>query len=268
MSWDQKLFHWHLKTRRFGREIRFFDEIDSTNLWLAEHQAEFTFSGGVAVADHQTAGRGRQQRLWHDQPGQSLLFSLLLRRKKAESADGWLALLPGIALAEVLHERFRDRSEVILKWPNDVLLNGRKVAGVLGQSSSIGSTLVTVLGMGVNVTTPRAELPAEFQAHATSLLAETGESIAHEILLAEILNHLELLYDEFLDGKTSVLCAHWLQYGPLIDAPIRRQEGDQVIEGTFAGLGEQGQLLLRRKDGTLTELFSGDIELERAPARY
>ena len=268
MSWDQKLFHWHLKTRRFGREIRYFDELDSTNLWLAEHHEQFTFSGGITVAGHQTAGRGRQERTWHDQPGQSLLFSLLLRRSKPEQAAGFLALLPAIALAEILSERFDLSKQVMLKWPNDVLLNGLKVAGVLGQSSTAGSAQVTVLGMGVNVSTPRVELPVEIRDVATSLYAETGETIAREILLAEILNRLEPLYDELIEENAALVRDRWLRFGPPLNTPIRRQERNQLISGTFSGLGDQGQLLLKRTDNSIIELFSGEIEFEPAPARH
>ena len=260
MSWDQKLLHWHLKTRRFGREILFFEELDSTNRWLADNHSQFKFSGGVVVAGHQTAGSGRFERKWFDQAGRSLLFSLLLRHKLPEGLSGFLSLLPAIALGEFLTKRFGSSQEITLKWPNDVQLNHRKIAGILGQTVMNSGTQLTILGMGVNVAGSRAELPMELQETASSIQGETDTLIAREILMAEILNRLEPLYDDLLDEKSSDISERWLKLAIPLGTAMRRVSAGNVISGTFAGLGERGQLLLKDDSGTVHQLFSGDIE--------
>jgi BirA family biotin operon repressor/biotin-[acetyl-CoA-carboxylase] ligase len=136
MSWDNRLFQRHLETRRFGRELTYLEEVDSTNQWLLDQHEHFSLNGCVVVAGHQTAGRGRQGRAWYDKPHASLLFSVLLRYPATNVASGFMPHLPAIALAGVLANRVGGTHEILLKWPNDVLLNRRKLAGVLGQSAS------------------------------------------------------------------------------------------------------------------------------------
>jgi BirA family biotin operon repressor/biotin-[acetyl-CoA-carboxylase] ligase len=260
VSWDAKLFNRHLTTRRFGRELVWLDEVDSTNRYLAENAAAFTMSGAVAVAGHQTRGRGRYERSWFDAPGDSLLFSVLMRYPVTESGSGFLSLIPAIALAEVLHAHGSERATVSVKWPNDVQLNGRKIAGILGQTALQGARATSVVGMGVNVAVAAEDLPAELRATASSILVETGESILREALLAEILAAWEPLFDLFLEGSVSELRARWERFGPARDTWLTRREGAEMLTGQFQGLGESGQLRLRDRAGGTREIYTGDIE--------
>ena len=259
MSWDAKLFNRQLATRRFGREVRHFEEIDSTNSWLAMNHGEFILTGAVAVADHQTNGRGRQERTWLDVPERSLLCSVLLKFGVATDGLEWLSLLPALALSRVLQRRVGTTCRVSLKWPNDVQLNDRKVAGILGQSSVQGASRIVVLGIGCNVTLPRAELPEEFRARATSILDESGAEITREVLLAELLGELELLFDEWCEQRFDAIKAAWEQFGPARGTELSRGEQDNLAVGRYAGLGNRGQLLLADPDGNIHEVFSGDV---------
>jgi BirA family biotin operon repressor/biotin-[acetyl-CoA-carboxylase] ligase len=260
MSWDQKLYLRHLATRRFGREFVWLNEIDSTNGWLTENKNTFTMSGGVVAADHQTQGRGRFERSWSDLPGTSLLFSVYLRYPAGGDHDGLISLLPAIALAQVLGERFGDAHSVKVKWPNDVLLNRKKLSGILGQTSFQSSTTTSIVGMGVNVNLTAAEFPVELRDSATSIQRETGQTVPREILLADVLARWELLFDEFLEGKGDSICRQWEAFGPVPGDQIERVEAGQLIRGAFEGLGSKGQLLLRDDQNTLHEIFSGDIQ--------
>jgi BirA family biotin operon repressor/biotin-[acetyl-CoA-carboxylase] ligase len=260
VSWDPKLFHWHLKARRFGREIVHFEEVDSTNRWMLDNHDRFTLSGGVVVADHQTAGRGRHDRSWVDAPGKSLLFSIVLRQFGGESNLALLSFLPAIALGEYLQESWGQEIHVELKWPNDVLLNGKKISGVLGHTSGSGSSRVIVLGMGVNVEGNADELPDPVGLQASTVEAESGVTIQKEVLLAELLNRMEPLYDDVLGDDLETVGARWLRLGPPLGSIITRTEGASVTTGSFAGLGERGELLLRSESGQIQVLLSGDIE--------
>jgi BirA family biotin operon repressor/biotin-[acetyl-CoA-carboxylase] ligase len=259
MSWDAKLFNRHLLTRRFGRECVWLVEVDSTNRWLAENHAQFTMTGGVVIADHQTQGRGRRDRSWQDVAGASLLFSVLLKHPTDNLMLGWLALAPAVALAEVLDERFGSSHIIALKWPNDVQLNGGKLAGILGQSSVQGIRTLSIVGMGVNLAIRKEEFPETIRDSATSLFAETGSELAREILLAEILNRWEPLYDDLLSQRAGEIERRWLRFGPQIGSRINRHESGEVMTGRFEGLGDRGQLMLRDDQGTLHALFTGDL---------
>lgn len=260
MSWDESLFRRRLKTRRFGRELVWMPELDSTNRWLFDHAAEFTMSGGVAVTDHQTAGRGRYERVWYDVPGSSLLFSVLLRYKTCPEGTGYLAFLPAISLGDALMAHCNDSCRVSLKWPNDILLNGRKVAGILGQTIIQGDDSLSVVGVGFNLVVQRKELPEEIRERATSVLDESGISLTRESVLAELLERLESLYDRFLAHDWAGLRYQWERYAPERGTPMIRREGTEVFSGRYEGVGDGGQLLLRDETGSIREFWSGDIE--------
>ena len=166
---------------RFGTPRTHVDECESTQRLLAEDAPE----GALAVADHQTAGRGRLGRTWEDVPGKSLLFSLLLRPSAPMPIWPELSLVAGGAVARVLGGEVRP--------PNDVFLNGKKVAGILPEATK-GRV---VLGVGVNVNHTEAELPRDTVKPPTSLLVETGREHDRGLLLEQILAELERAYDEW-----------------------------------------------------------------------
>jgi BirA family transcriptional regulator, biotin operon repressor / biotin---[acetyl-CoA-carboxylase] ligase len=259
LTWDGKLFARQLATRRVGRELRHLEQIDSTNSWLLIHHGEFNLTGGVVVADHQTNGRGRNERSWLDIPGRSLLFSLILRLKLEQEGVELLSLLPGIALAQSLRALLPEQIAVALKWPNDVQLNARKVAGVLGQSTVQAGRRIVVIGVGCNVSYPRAEMPAEFRAAATSILDEAGTDLRREMLLAEFLNRIEPVFDLWSEREFAAIRGEWERFGPQRGLVLTRHEGNDELSGAYEGLGERGQLRLLAPDGNVHEVFSGDV---------
>jgi BirA family transcriptional regulator, biotin operon repressor / biotin---[acetyl-CoA-carboxylase] ligase len=174
---------------RFGRPYLFIDECASTQRLFGEDSAE----GGVVATDHQTEGRGRQGRRWEERPGTSLLFSIALRPPVASERLPELSLLAGEAVAEAI--RATTGLEPALKFPNDVLICGRKVAGILAEAREG----LVVLGVGVNVNASEDELPAG----ATSLSLETGREIYRDVLLVELLDRLERRYDRWVRSPAS-----------------------------------------------------------------
>lgn len=173
---------------RFGRPYAFVAECESTQRLLAEDAAE----GSVAAADAQTAGRGRLGRVWEAPPGKAVLCSIALVPRVPASHLPELSLVAGRACAAALSEVAGVQAEV--KWPNDVLVGGRKVAGILAEARD-GRV---VLGIGVNVLQREDELPERAEFPATSLLLETGRAVPRAPLLAAILDHLERLYDAWV----------------------------------------------------------------------
>ena len=173
---------------RLGREYRFVERTASTQRLLGEDDPE----GAVVVADEQTEGRGRLGRQWLAPAGTSLLCSILLRPSVEPAVLPGLSLVAGRTCAEAIAEVAGLEPEV--KFPNDVLVAGRKVAGILAEATE-GRV---VLGIGINVRQKPGQLPADPRTPATSLLVETGREIDRGDLLVALLGHLELRYDAWL----------------------------------------------------------------------
>jgi BirA family biotin operon repressor/biotin-[acetyl-CoA-carboxylase] ligase len=175
---------------RFGRPYTHVEVCPSTQRLLGDELAE----GAVAVAEEQTEGRGRLGRQWLSPPGTSLLVSILLRPPVESRALPELSVVAGRACAEAIGSVTGLAPEI--KLPNDVLLGGRKVAGILAEARE-GRV---VLGIGINVNVPRDALPAEVARPATSLLVETGSEVDRAELLVQLLLVLERRYDEWVRG--------------------------------------------------------------------
>lgn len=179
---------------RFGRDVYRYEGVTaSTQRLLQEHDPE----GAVAVAEEQTEGRGRLGRTWHAAAGSSVLVSVLLRPAVAAPRLPELSLVAGGAVAEAIAEV--TGVDPAIKFPNDVLLDGRKVAGILAESSN-GRV---VLGVGVNVNQAHDQLPTDTQTEPTSLRIQTGEVVDRAALLAAILLRLEHAYDRWVSGTSA-----------------------------------------------------------------
>lgn len=228
----------------------------------------------VLATDFQSAGRGRLERVWQAPPRSSLAVSILFRPAAAgggalpAAAYGWLSMLCALALAESLEETAGIRAS--LKWPNDVLAGGRKVAGVLAQLVPAGDAPAVVVGSGVNVSLGRDELPVPT---ATSLLVEGASTTETTRLLEAYLRAAARLYRGFVAdggdaeaGLRDRVAARMSTLG----APVRAElPGGAVLEGTAVALGADGALAIRAADGTVTEVRAGDVaHLRRADGTY
>jgi BirA family biotin operon repressor/biotin-[acetyl-CoA-carboxylase] ligase len=206
--------------------------------------------GAVAVTEHQTAGRGREGRRWEDSPGSSLLLSVLLRPPEGSPAQQ-LSLVAGLAVAEAVEER-RDAAGV--KWPNDILLEGRKVAGVLLEASEG----VVVCGIGINVSQGEDELPTGTPVPAASLLTVTGRASDRGALLATVLEILEHRYDAWRRSGLAPLLDELEARNVLVGRRVRIA-GET---GTAGRIAPDGRFALHRDDGTTVLVSSGEVELK------
>ena len=236
---------------RFGRPYLWRETCPSTQDVLREDPD--LPEGAVAVAEHQTAGRGREGRRWEDVAGPSLLLSLLLR-PPADAPAEQLAVLAGLAVAEAVEHGSR---EAMVKWPNDVLLDGRKVAGILLEASKG----VVVCGIGINVWQERDQLPTGTRVPAGSLAEALGREPDRAELLVDLLAVLERRYDAWVGAGLAPLLPELERRDALRGRVVTI--GD--VAGTAAGIAADGRLRVIRADGTDVLVGSGEVEEGSAP---
>jgi BirA family transcriptional regulator, biotin operon repressor / biotin---[acetyl-CoA-carboxylase] ligase len=238
--------------------IERFAEVASTNDVLKERARRGAPEWTVVLAERQSAGRGRQGRAWAS-PAGNVYLSVLLRPRFA--AVSVVPLAAGLAVAEALPQ-----VQARLKWPNDVLVNGRKLAGILAEAQSGPSGVEhVVLGIGVNVAP--AELPPELRESATSLFRETGLAAEPEEVAAAVLGRLRVCYDALAQGNAAALLERWRErslpwWGREVEA--RAAGGTATLRGIARGVSEQGALLIEGPDGTVHPVLAGDVQEMRA----
>ena len=243
-----------LFTRIVGRRLLYFPELSSTMdeaAKLGEGDAE---EGAVVVAEVQRAGRGRQGRSWVSQPG-NLLVSVLFR-PTLETLP-FISIIGGIAAARAV--RKITGLDPKIKWPNDLLIGGRKAAGILAESVITGDTVwYAVLGLGMNVSLDTDETE-EISSFATSVNAAAGREVPREDLLRQFLMDLDALYLSLGQGKSPI--GEWQDLLETTGRRLVATWGDDTFTGVAEGTDEMGNLLLRQDDGLLLTLTAGDVTL-------
>ncbi|PTN36990.1 biotin--[acetyl-CoA-carboxylase] ligase [Desulfonatronum sp. SC1] len=254
-----------LTTRVLGRHLIYLDETDWTNREAARLAQAGAAEGTVVVAAAQTAGRGRFQRHWHSQPGLNLTFSLLLRPSLEPARIPQLPILAAAALLPALDRVFGDTpSKLAIKWPNDILADGRKLCGILCECETEADLVHhIILGIGINVNSRR--FPVDLRETATSLALETGRSTALAPLLADILNSFEPLYLQWC-GISDLA-----PFLPLLMSRSHLRGRDLAISGAagtlhgrFSRILPDGRLEIEAPEG-LTTVHSGDVTLKGTP---
>ncbi|MGE4317780.1 MAG: biotin--[acetyl-CoA-carboxylase] ligase [Deferribacterales bacterium] len=229
--------------------ITVLDSIDSTNAYAVMNSLP-PFS--CVTAETQTAGRGRSGRKWHSSKGENLYFSIVLHGLDVPK------LLPmNIFAGYILADTLSPYADVKVKWPNDLTVNGRKMAGILMETSFSGGVLEkAVLGIGLNVNT--TDFPEEIKDIATSLKRETGQTFSREEVLASFMNNLESRYDDFLNGSVDI-AKLWSFYSAFLDKKISiHKDGVKTIY-TEKGIDGFGCLRAVNAEGRLETIVTGDI---------
>ena len=225
--------------------MRRFDEIDSTNRWVLDQAAAGAAEGLVAVADHQTAGRGRLGRTWVAPPGASLLLSVLLRPELPADRLHLTTAAVGLAAMDACRSVAGVSAE--LKWPNDLMVGGRKLAGVLAESR----LPVVVVGIGINVNWPD-ELPEELVAIATSLNREAGRPVDRDALLSALLDGIDTEWADVADRYASSVAT--------VGRQVRVDLPGETVMGRALRVTPAGHLVLAPDGGgPEREITAGDV---------
>jgi BirA family transcriptional regulator, biotin operon repressor / biotin---[acetyl-CoA-carboxylase] ligase len=244
-----------------GATLLRFDELASTNDRARELALQGMAEGVAVIARKQTAGRGRQGRNWSSPADAGLYLSLILRPRATPAQASLITLAAAVAVCETLGLDFAVTADI--KWPNDILLNQRKLCGILVESAIENSQLqYAILGIGVNLS--QSQFPEELQQTATSLLLETGRRITPDEFLQALLLRLDSWYRLCL-AQPQLVIARWQQLSSFArDCAVRITSGDTVIEGITRGLTAAGGLLVELDDGQLREIVSGEVSLRKA----
>lgn len=244
-----------LDTEFVGRNFVYCDEIESTNSALLNGK-EYGQNGTVLLAEFQSMGRGRKDRTWVSNSGQNLTFSILLKENLGKINVNILNLGTSVAIAQAIENLYQLKVE--LKWPNDILVSGRKTAGILLESTSKGSKLSRlVIGIGINVNQPN--FTGKFEIPATSIRREFNALVSREKLLSEVLNNFEETLTTVKYDPAKIL-NDWKLRCKMLGEKIKIIEGEKSLFGIFTDIDENGFLLL--KTGEKTErIHYGDVSL-------
>ncbi|UTG91396.1 biotin--[acetyl-CoA-carboxylase] ligase [Geobacter sulfurreducens] len=247
--------------RRIGTHVVCFRETGSTNTVASHLAAEGAAEGTVVLADAQTGGKGRLGRRWESPPGVNVYCSVILRPSISPLHSPQLTLLSAVATAEAI-ERTSGLVPAI-KWPNDILVNGFKVAGMLNELSAETERVeYLVLGIGVNINMERDQFPGDLRYPASSLALEAGRTVERIPFVRALLESLDRLYDEYLLKGFSPVRDAWLARSAVMGRRVKVDGGAGILAGTVEGIDEIGALLVRTAGGSLERVLAGDVSLE------
>ena len=249
-----------LHTHCFGHDLIVLPETDSTNTAIKQHYAATKGEGFTFIAERQTAGRGRLGRCFHSSSGLGLYLSVLLRPKMPLEHLNFLTIAAAVAVCQTIETCCGLCPQI--KWVNDVLLDGRKICGILTEASIEGETGCidyAIVGIGVNFRLDRESLPPDVQAGAGALADFTDELPRRAVLAAELLNQHETLYDHLCAGRTDEVLAPYRKRLSYLDQPIRVLAPAGAYDAICRGVNDAGNLLVERPDGTRETLQSGEI---------
>lgn len=247
-----------LETAWAGRTCLCFDTLDSTNDYGKELANRQQVHGTLIVADTQTAGKGRRGRGWQSPKGSSISMSLCLEPKLRTDCVAGLTLVMALAVAEAVHKV--TGCEPKIKWPNDVVLNGKKICGILTEMLFTERGYAVVIGVGINVNMDR--FPEDIKKVATSLKVETGREISREALIAAVMNDFELLYAQYEERSDLTLLKE--RYESMLankGKEVRVLDPKEPYTGVAKGITPTGNLVVVCEDGAEKEVYSGEVSV-------
>ena len=245
-----------------GRDIRVFEETTSTNDVIEKLARDGVKEGVVVFAESQTKGRGRLGRKWMSPTHKGLWFSILLRPKLSPQETTQLTVASATALRRAIKTVTGLLADI--KWPNDLLIGGKKVVGILTEmNAEVDRVRHVILGIGVDVNQSADEFPVELRKIATSLKIEAGVEISRAELATEILRELDADYARICGGKFSQLADEWEAGCATIGKNVSVQMGVRLIRGCAEALDDDGALLVRTEHGHLERIIGGDVTLEK-----
>jgi BirA family biotin operon repressor/biotin-[acetyl-CoA-carboxylase] ligase len=248
-----------LRTNTLGRTLFHFFQVDSTNAFASRMLAHGRkiHEGTVILAEEQTAGRGRLGRSWHSQRETGLYFSMVLRPRVPPSLAPLFTLGAAVAMHNAIE---RDtRLDVDIKWPNDLLIGGKKICGILAEiEAEVDQVKTMILGLGLNVN--HESMPVGLAERATSLRIASGRIQSRIEILLEFFDDFENLYAEFVRNGPAVIIDQWTKHSSFASGRrLEINDGVRVVAGITRGLNPLGALRIEQKNGKVEEVYSGEV---------
>lgn len=249
----------NLKTQVLGNKLFYFPELDSTNNEAKKAANDGCPEGTLVITETQMSGRGRLSRGWFSPRNKGIWFSVVLRPPFPPQEAPKCTLMAAVALNQSIR-KFTGLSCGI-KWPNDILINGRKLVGILTEmSAEMDAINHVVIGMGINVNVTREELPAELSEIATSLQIELGQPVSRIALFMSILEHLEQLYMTVKQKGFAPILATWKEEAITLGKEVSVMGPDRTFQGIAEDIDAEGALLVRTAEG-LERVLAGDVSI-------
>jgi BirA family biotin operon repressor/biotin-[acetyl-CoA-carboxylase] ligase len=247
-----------LQTRIVGCSLFCLETLDSTNAKVRQLAEAGAADGTVVIADRQSAGRGRLGRRWESPPSVNLYCSILLRPQIPVQQAPQLTFLSAVAVAETLNHLYQLSARV--KWPNDILVGGAKIAGLLNEMNAETEQVhFVVLGVGVNLNMSAAQFPAEMLYPATSVSLELGQLIDRVTFVRAFLQRLDGYYQEFLAEGFVPIRRRWEALCDLLNCRVQVDQNPVLLQGVVVGLDTDGALRLQLDDGRVERILAGDV---------
>lgn len=251
-----------LQTAIFGKTVHTFMYVDSTNdaaFRLALGGAE---EGEVVVAEAQTKGKGRMGRRWESPPGVNIYSSLILRPKMPPSRIPLITLMAAVACAEAIEQV--TALLPIIKWPNDLLIEGKKAGGILTEADMEMDLInFVIVGIGINVNMPRSSFPQTIEDVATSLREELGHEVSRIALIHAMMTRLEFWYTKLTGGEEAELRDRWEGLTQVKGQKVEAQFMDSVVTGEALGIDDDGALLVQENGGRVKRVVAGDVTFKK-----
>ncbi|MFN8009485.1 MAG: biotin--[acetyl-CoA-carboxylase] ligase [Terriglobia bacterium] len=246
-----------LQTTCFGKRIHHFETVGSTNDIAQQLAMEGAPEGTLVLAEEQSKGRGRLGRSWTSERSAGIYASLVLRPRLEPKEAPILNLAAAVAVSQAIQEIAKLVPDI--KWPNDVLVNGRKCCGILTEMNAEHEKVrFVILGMGINVS--QQYFPSELKDRASSLSSEAKMEISRLHLLVAVLRHLEVIYQELHQQGRSWVVNQWNQHSSFAwGKQVTVESGNRRLSGITMGLGEDGTLRVKMASGQIETVMSGDL---------
>src|SRR5919109_2489827 len=247
-----------LTAKRIGTEFYYFLELDSTNNFARRLAEQATSAGTIVIAERQTQGRGRAGRSWISPPYMNLYLSIVLRPELPPAEAPQITLMAAVALADTVASFMS--LPALIKWPNDILVKGKKLAGILTEASSTSERIdFVILGIGINLNFPEELMPEAIRQHATSLLIATQNNIRREVFLRRLIQDLDRCYGILEESGFGAIMPRWEARFGLRDRRVRVDMIDGAIFGKATGIDRDGALIVETDNGKFQRVIAGDV---------
>ena len=248
-----------MNTKWAGKKVLYFDETGSTNTEAKQAAEAGAPHGTLAVADYQNMGKGRRGRMWTSPRGVGVWMSLMIRPEIHPSAASMLTLVAALAVSEGIGKTCGLETQI--KWPNDIVADGKKICGILTEmSTELECINYVVTGMGINAN--MEELPEEIKDVATSILLQTGKRVKRSQLIGAVMESYEKYYNVFMEsGNMSGLLDVYNSHLANMQRSVRVLQPGSEYVGTALGINDAGELLVKTEDGAVHQVISGEVSV-------